>query len=174
MEGIVLYKSKYGHTKQYAVWLAEALDWELRDLSAFKKREISNYDQVIFGTGVYMGKMNKLKKVLRWFKNKPINIFACAGNPGVEKDIEDIKNQNFTEETLNFHQFFYLPGGLDFSLVKGIMGKMVHVFKRVIEKKKNKTKEEEEILKGFSHPTYFVDQKHIKPMLDYIQEHEKE
>lgn len=169
MKGIVLFKSKYGHTKQYAQWLAEELKWELRDVSSFKKKEIDEYNQVIFGTGVYMGKMSQLKKVLGWFKNKPIIIFACAGNPGVEKDIDDIKTQNFTAEELSFHQFFYLPGGLDFSLVKGLMGKMVKVFKWVVEKKKNKTREEEEILKGFSHPTYFVDKEQIKPILAYIQ-----
>lgn len=38
MKNLVLYKSKYGNTKQYAQWLSEELNWDLRDLSSFKKK----------------------------------------------------------------------------------------------------------------------------------------
>jgi flavodoxin len=106
MKNIVLYKSRYGNTFQYATWIAEALHWEIRELSEFKKEEINEYQNIIFGTGVYMGKMNQIKKVLKWFEDKPIIIFACAGNNNVREDIEVIKRNNFTEEQLVFHNFF--------------------------------------------------------------------
>lgn len=169
MKGIILYKSRYGNTKQYAEWLAQDLDFEVRDFSKFKKSEIDNYDQIVFGSGVYMSKMDKIKKVLKMFKDKPIIIFACAGNAGVEKEIEDIKMNNFKNNELAFHQFFYLPGGVDFSKVKGFMKFMINVFRKVMEKKKNRTYEEEQILKGFSEPTNFVDKKHIAAMVEYIK-----
>jgi menaquinone-dependent protoporphyrinogen IX oxidase len=121
MKGIVLYKSKYEHTKQYATWIANELNFELRDLSAFKKKENDNYEIFIFGSGVYMGKMNQIKPVLKIFSKKPISIFACAGNPGLEKEINDIKQANFNSDTLGYHKFFYLPGGVDFTKVKGFM-----------------------------------------------------
>ena len=120
MKNIVLYKSRYGNTFQYATWIAEALQWEIREFSEFKKEEINEYQNIIFGTGVYMGKMNQIKKVLKWFEDKPIIIFACAGNNNVREDIEVIKRNNFTEEQLAFHKFFYLPGGVDFSKVQGL------------------------------------------------------
>ncbi|MHB1154691.1 MAG: flavodoxin domain-containing protein [Eubacteriales bacterium] len=121
MKNIVLYKSKYGNTFQYAVWIAEELGWEIRDFSKFKKAEINSCQNVIFGSGVYMEKKNKLKKVFEWFKEKPIIIFACAGNNNTEKDIDDIKRNNFSKEQLEFHKFFYLPGGVDFSKVKAFL-----------------------------------------------------
>lgn len=170
MKGIVLFKSKYGNTRKYAEWIAEELSWELRDFSKFKAKEKDNYDQIIFGTGVYMGKMNKLKKVLRMFKNKPIIIYACAGNPGLEKEIQDIKDNNFKEEELSYHKFFYLPGGVDFSKVKGLMKPFINVFRKVLEKKKDLTHDEEEILKGFTHPTNLVDKKHIQEIVTYAKE----
>lgn len=169
MKNIVLYKSKYGNTLQYATWIAEELGWEIRDFSAFKKSEIKSYEHIIFGTGVYVGKMNKLKKVLKWFDDKPIIIFACGGNNNVEKDIEDIKSRNFSKEQLAFHRFFYLPGGLDFSKVKGIMRRMLSVFKTVIEKKKNKTEDEKSILEGFERPTSYVDRKEIDLIVAYAK-----
>lgn len=170
MKNIVLYKSKYGNTKQYATWMAEALQWELRDFSDFRKEEAGHYNKIIFGTGVYMGKMNKLGKALTMFKDKPILIFACAGNNNVQEDIDVIKKRNFTEEQLSFHRFFYVPGGVDFSKVKGPFRVMLSVFRKVMEKKKEKTADEEAILQGFTHPTNYVDRKHIEPIVAYARE----
>lgn len=170
MKNIVLYKSRYGNTFQYATWIAEDLGWELRDFSEFRKEEIDDYQNIIFGSGVYMGKMNQIKKVLEWFKGKPIIIFACAGNHNVEKDIDVIKKNNFTSEQLAFHQFFYLPGGVDFSKVKGVFKMMLDVFRKVMEKKKNRTQDQEAILEGFYHPTNYVDKKEIEAIVAFARE----
>lgn len=172
MKTIVLYKSRYGNTFQYATWIAEALQWEIREFSEFKKEEINEYQNIIFGTGVYMGKMNQIKKVLKWFEDKPIIIFACAGNNNVREDIEVIKRNNFTEEQLVFHNFFYLPGGVDFSKVQGLFKVMLNVFRKVMEMKKNKTEDQKAILEGFYHPTNYVDKKHIEPILAFVQKSE--
>ena len=170
MKNIVLYESKSGNTLQYATWIAEELGWEIRTLSNFKKSEISNYQNIIFGSGVYMGKMNKIRKVQRWFKDKPIIIFACAGNNNVEKEINDIKENNFSKEQLVFHKFFYLPGGVDFTKATGIQKKMLNVFKSVLQSKKNKTKDEEAILDSFYKPTNFVHKKEIEKIVSYAKD----
>ena len=169
MKNIVLYKSRYGNTFQYATWIAEELGWEIRDLSAFKRSEIGQYDNIIFGTGVYIGRMSKLSKVLKWFEEKPIIIFACGGNNNVQKDIDVIKRKNFNEEQLKFHQFFYLPGGLDFAKAKGMTRRMLNVFRRVMEKKKNKTEDEKAVLEGFAHPTNYVDKTEIESIVAYAR-----
>ena len=170
MKNIVLYKSKYGNTDQYASWIAEELNWEIRDFSKFKKSEIKNYQNIIFGSGVYMGKMNKLKKALNWFEDKPIIFYACAGNNNVEKDIEHIKKTNFTDQQLAFHKFFYLPGGVDFTKIKGVFKMMLNVFRKIMEKKKDKTADEKAILEGFTNPTNFVDKKHIESIVAYAKQ----
>ncbi len=170
MKNIVLYKSKYGTTFKYASWIAEELGWEIRDFSDFKKEEIKHYQNIIFGSAVYMGKLNKSKKVLKWFKDKPIIIFAVAGNHNVPEEIDVIKKKNFTDEELAYHKFFYLPGGVDFSKVKGVFKHMLKVFKKVMEMKKHKTEDEKAILEGFYHPTNFVDKKHIDGIVSYAKE----
>ncbi len=170
MKNIVLFKSKYGNTKQYATWIANDLGWEIRDFSDFKKAEIDNYDKIVFGTGVYIGKMNKIKKALKYFAKKPIIIFACAGNPGTEKEIDDIKKNNFKHDELSFHKFFYLPGGVDFTKVKGLKSKMFNFYKKVLEKKKDLTSDEKAILDSFDNPTNFVEKKNTSEIIDYIKE----
>lgn len=169
MNGIVLYKSKYGHTKQYATWIADALNFELKELASFKKSDIKKYDKIIYGSGVYMGKMNKIKRVKKLFSNKPIVIFACAGNPGLDKEINDIKQTNFVDQELKYHKFFYLPGGLDFSKVKGPMKLLTSTLHFILKHKKELTPDEKQILKGYSEPTYYVDKKHINDLLEYVQ-----
>ncbi|MFA7127296.1 MAG: flavodoxin domain-containing protein [Bacilli bacterium] len=171
MKNIVLYQSKYGNSFQYASWIAENLGWELCDLSHFKKNQINDYNHIIFGSGVYMGKMNKIKKILRWFKNKPIIIFACAGNNNVQKEIDDIKKQNFTDQQLKQHHFFYLPGGVDFSKVTGISKMMLKAFKKFMEAKKNKTDDQIAILNSFTNPTNYVDKSHIEKISIYVKKH---
>jgi len=170
MKSIVLYKSKYGNTQTYAKWIAAALGWELRDFANFKQSEIKNYDHVIFGSGVYMGKMNKIKCVLKWFKEKPIIIFACAGNNNDETEIERMLENNFSQEQRAFHTFFYLPGGVDFTKVKGPFKIMLNVFRKVLEKKKHRTADEEAILAGFHHPTNYVDERHIEGIVSYAKQ----
>ena len=76
-----------------------------------------------------MGKMNKIKKVLKWFKDKPIIIFACAGNNNVKEYIDDIKSQNFNTNQLSFHKFFYLPKGVDFTKATGIQHNMLNFYR---------------------------------------------
>jgi len=169
MKNIVLYQSKYGHSLQYATWISETLNWELREFKQFKKSEIKNYQHIIFGSGVFIGKMNQIKKVLTWFQDKPIIIFACAGNNNVQSDIDDIKKANFTQEQLTFHHFFYLPGGVDFRKVHGLMKSMMNVFMKMIEKKQNRTRDEIALLDSYNNPTYFVDKAHINELITYAQ-----
>jgi menaquinone-dependent protoporphyrinogen IX oxidase len=165
---IVLYLSKYGHTKQYASWIAKALNADIMPFNEFRKKDLIKYDHVIFGTGVYIGKMNGIKKALKMFHHKPAVIFACGGNAGVEEDIKRITEVNFSPELLAFHKFFYLPGGLDLSKVRGIMKFFMNIGRKSLQNKPDKTKDDIEFLKGFEHPTYFVDEKHIAPIVDYV------
>ncbi len=169
MKSIVLYKSKYGNTLQYAKWIGEALNCEVRDLKDFKRKEISQYEEIIFGSGVYMGKLNKIDQVLKMFKTKPITIFACAGHLFDQNEISKLKERHFTQEQLSFHQFFYLPGGVDFTKLTGMTKKMVLFFLKMIEKKENKTQEEIDILEGYYHPTCYVDKKYITDIVSSVQ-----
>lgn len=116
-----------------------------------------------------MGKMNKIKKVLKWFKDKPIIIFACAGNNNVKEYIDDIKSQNFNTNQLSFHKFFYLPKGVDFTKATGIQHNMLNFYRNVLEKKKNRSKDEQAILDSFYKPTNFVRKKEIGSIVAYAK-----
>ncbi|MCL1948424.1 MAG: flavodoxin domain-containing protein [Turicibacter sp.] len=51
----VIYKSRYGATKQYAEWIAEELGAELLNVSQVDAKTLGAYDTVIYGGALYAG-----------------------------------------------------------------------------------------------------------------------
>jgi len=168
MNTIVVYKSKYGNTKQYAEIIASKLNCQAIDFSKANKKELLKYDNVIFGAGVYIGKMKSIKSAMNLFKNKPITVYACGGSLDDLENENNILNKNLTPEQQSMHKFFYLPGGMDVSKVKGFMKFMFKMMRKMLEKKKDKTKDETEFLNGLINPTYHVDEKHTEDLVSYI------
>jgi menaquinone-dependent protoporphyrinogen IX oxidase len=56
MHGIIIYKSKYGSTRQYAEWLQAETGFDLFDL-AHCPRDLRGYDLVVLGSSVLAGRL---------------------------------------------------------------------------------------------------------------------
>lgn len=84
MEGIVLYKSKYGSTSDYAYWLGDSLGLYVVDIDK-NNSDLSVFDFIIMGAPVYMGKLlikEWLLKNQTWLQHKNLFIFiVCATSP---------------------------------------------------------------------------------------------
>lgn len=88
MKGIIVYKGKYGATRQYAEWAATALNLPVAEAGAREER-LSGFDFLVIGTSVYMGKLlisQWLKKNLETLKTKKIYFFLVAGTPPHERE----------------------------------------------------------------------------------------
>lgn len=62
MKILVTYKSKTGYTRMYSEIIAEELNCTLMDLRKVTAEKMSAFDLVIFGGGLYRGRINGLKK----------------------------------------------------------------------------------------------------------------
>ena len=60
----VVYKSRYGTTKQYAEWIAKALDAILLEASVVKPSQLASFDIVVYGGGLYAGRIDY--KACKW------------------------------------------------------------------------------------------------------------
>ena len=101
MNGIVLYKSKYGATKKYAEWLAEATDFDCIETDKAKVQQLLKYDVIIFGGGIYasgIAGLSFLKKNISQLKEKKIIVFCDGASPYEEKAFEQIKSHNMKDE----------------------------------------------------------------------------
>jgi len=114
MKGLVIYKGKYGATKQYATWIGQELQLPVASADRFPIDELPNYDYFILGSSVYIGKLeikDWLKKNFNVLQNKKIFFFQVAGSP-----VEQIeKRQSYNKASLppsilKNIQFYYLPG----------------------------------------------------------------
>lgn len=114
MKGLVIYKGKYGATKQYAMWIGQGLELPVASADRFPVDELPNYDYFILGSSVYIGQLeikNWLKKHFDILQNKKLFFFQVAASP-VEQ-IEKRKSYNkasLPEQILKKISFYYLPG----------------------------------------------------------------
>jgi menaquinone-dependent protoporphyrinogen IX oxidase len=114
MKGLVIYKGKYGATKQYAMWIGQELQLPVASADRFHIDELPKYDYFILGSSVYIGKLeikDWLKKNFNALTNKKIFFFQVAGSPveQIEKR-ESYNKASLPPDILQKIQFYYLPG----------------------------------------------------------------
>lgn len=58
-KGAIIYASRYGSTAQTAEWIAEGMEGMAEVISAAEAADLSSYDFVILGSGIYAGQLHK-------------------------------------------------------------------------------------------------------------------
>ena len=84
MKAIVIYKTKYGSTKTYAGWIAEELSCEAVDVSKVKTDDLTLYDTIVYGGGLYAEVINGVSlitKNIESIKDKKIAVFSTGITP---------------------------------------------------------------------------------------------
>ena len=114
MKGLVIYKGKYGATKQYAMWIGQELHLPVASADRFPTNELMKYDYFILGSSVYIGKLeikDWLKKNFYLLQNKTIFFFQVAASPiGQIEKRESYNKASLPATILEKIQFYYLPG----------------------------------------------------------------
>src|SRR5436190_16299651 len=114
MKGLVIYKGKYGATKQYAIWIGQELQLTVASADRFPLDELTRYDYIILGSSVYIGKLeikDWLKKNFLVLRNKKLFLFQVAGSPAEQTEKRESYNKASLSSTiLKKIQFYYLPG----------------------------------------------------------------
>lgn len=105
MKTLVAYGTKHGCTEKCATILSEKLEGkvDLYNLKETKDVELSEYDKVVIGGSIYMGKIQKevvefCSKNLNTLKNKKIGLFICCMRDGDLAETEI--NDSFPQELL--------------------------------------------------------------------------
>ena len=116
MKGIVIYKGKYGATKQYAEWLADVLSLPVVVTDNINGNQLKEFDYLLLGSSVYIGKLQIqqwLKKNIPFINDKKVFFFQVASTPPEEKEKRQTYNQtSIPEELRNKFEFYFLPGRL--------------------------------------------------------------
>ena len=114
MKGLIIYKGRYGGTKQYAMWLGQELQLPVASADRFPVDELPKYDYFILGSSVYIGKLEIrkwLKKNFNALQDKKIFFFQVAGSPADQIEKRESYNiASLSPAILKKIQFYYLPG----------------------------------------------------------------
>ena len=142
---IVLYTSKYGAAETYARWIAEALGCQALPLAGFSKKELQDYDTVIYGGGVQAGGVRGLEPFTKWIKgdlklrqmakrgtiseaeaagsgafDRQYYIFAVGISLDSEENRLQLRDINFDKNWLRELPCFFLPGAFDPAKLAGV------------------------------------------------------
>jgi len=166
----VVYKSKYGKTKRYAEWIAEALNAPLFENANMKPHQLGNYDVVVYGGGLYAGGINGVKLVTQ-NPCKSLILFTVGVADPKDTDYTLILEKAFTPEQLAKTKAFHLRGGIDYSRLSLVHRAMMAAMKKVIEKKPLAERQSDDvgILETYGKDVDFSDKATIEPLVEYAR-----
>ena len=173
---LVVYSSKYGHTKKYAQWLAEELGADICRGKELDSNVLANYPTILFGSSLYAGKNEAALLIVKHFeqlRDKKLVLFTC-GLADVYNETNIIAINRALEKVLTTEirekiRIFHVRGGIDYenlSIKHKIMMKMLH--SQVLKKREDeRTDEERELLATYGQKIDLSDRKMLEPIVDY-------
>lgn len=174
MKTIVIYKSKTEFTKRYAQWISEELKCDLVSYDKGLKNDFNDYDLVIYGGGIYAGKIGGLKEMKALLENKPkvkLIVFATGATPaGAEEIINTTWKGNLTEEELIAVPHFYLQSGLSYEKMGFFDRMLMKAFSKMLSKKEDKSAEEAGTQLAITKSHDISSREYIKPLVQYVRE----
>ena len=166
----VIYKSKYGSTKQYAKWIAETLKAELYEASVVKPAQLMNFDVVVYGGGLYAGGLIGAKLVT---KNpcKSLVLFTVGLADPKITDYSEIIGKTLSPEQVARIKVFHLRGGVDYGKLGLIHKGMLAMVKKMAEKKPldERTGDDHGVIETYGKKVDFTDKATIEPLLAYVR-----
>lgn len=170
MKTIVVYKSKYGYTKKYAEWIAEALQCDIKENA--KLGDLAGYDRIICGGGVYAGMLSAAKLVTKnigKLSGKELILFAVGANSGEDKEKTALFwNRILTGEQQKRIGHFWLRGGFDFGKLNRVDRFIMNLLKKHLQKIKEPDEETKGMLSIYDTPVDFTDRENLEEMLRFI------
>ena len=117
MKGLIIYKSKYGATTQYADWLGADLGLPVYSTEKADSQELQAADYVLIGSSVYIGRLlikKWLRKNIAILKNKKLFLFVVCGGGATDKQQQEaIINTNLPAILSSQCDVYFMPGRLD-------------------------------------------------------------
>lgn len=173
MKTIIIYNSQTGFTKRYAEWIAEAAKADCIELSAAKKKDLTAYEAIVFGSWACAGSISKIS----WFKGnidkwagKKLIVFCVGASPIENPEVEIALSQIFNESERKKAALFYCPGGLNYDKMAAPSKLMMKLFVKSLKAKKVKTQEDELMIKMLSSSYDIAGKQYIEPILQCLKQ----
>ncbi len=174
MSTIVIYKSKYGSTKQYGKWIADELGCEMIDAKEFKKEDFKNYDTIIYGGGLYaevIAGVSLITKNFEEIKDKKIIVYSTGLTPPDCREYYDVMvlEKNFKPEIRSKIKMFNYPGKMVVSELNLVHRTAIKSLKKIMSGKENPTQMEKMLIDLCDADGDFSDKSLIGELIEYAK-----
>ena len=174
MKAIVIYRSKYGSTKAYAEWIAEELGCCAVESKNIKIEDLSEYDTVIYGGGLYAEAINGaylITKNLDKLTGKKIVIFSTGITPLDCRDYYDklVLEKNFKPEMLDKIKVFNFLGKMIVDELSFVHKTAIKTLKKIMSGKENPSEMEKLLIELCDADNDYSDRNAIKELVEYVK-----
>jgi len=177
MSGIILCQSKYGASMKYAEWISEETGFKIVETKKADIKEVSKYDTVILGGGVYASSVAGiafLKKNIDALIGKKIAVFCCGAAPYDDEILDIIKKKNMKDKLSDIPCFYY-QGMWDLEGMKLGDKTICKMYVKMIARKDPAEIKawERPFLEAKDKKCDWTDKKYIAPLIEFINAKEK-
>lgn len=176
MNAIVIYKSKYGSTKDYAKWIADELSCQAVERGEIKPEDLTKYDAIVYGGGLYAEVINGVSLITKNFdkiKDKKIAVFSTGITPLDCRAYYDdyVIKKNFKDTSMleNIKVFNFL-GKMKMDELSFVHKTALKSLKKIMSSKENPSEMEKMLIELCDADGDFSDKGSIKELVAYIKE----
>ena len=173
-KGLIIYQSKYGAAKKYAMWLAEATGFDVVETPKADSRALKEYDRIILCGSIYasgIAGISFLRKNRQALKGKKTAVFCVGASPYDEKALEEVKAHNLKED-LRESPMFYGRGAWDESAMSFKDRTLCKMLQKAVAKKYTSTYETwmTSLMCAVGQKCDWTDKKYLEPVIQYMNE----
>lgn len=171
-KGLIVYQSKYGATKKYAQWLADAAGFDIVETPKAESRILRDYDRIVLCGGIYasgIAGLAFLRKNRQALEGKKTAVFCVGASPYDEKALKEVKEHNLKDD-LKEIPLFYGRGMWDESAMSFTDRTMCRLLQKAVAKKDPSTYEPwmTALMCAVGQKCDWTDKKYLEPLLQYI------
>ncbi len=175
MSTIVIYKTKYGSTKQYAEWIAEDLGCDAVDAKNVKVDDLLGYDTIIYGGGLYAEVINGVSLITRnieKLRDKKIIVYTTGITPSDVREYYDgeVIDKNFKKGVPENIKIFNFLGKMIQKELTPVHYAAIVSLKKIMSAKKKTSDMVKLLLELCDADGDFSDRKYIKELVEYAKE----
>ena len=174
MKSIVLYRSKYGSTKNYAQWIADELSCQAIDAKGFDVELLKDYDTIIYGGGLYaeiIGGVSLITKNIDKLSGKKLVVFTTGLTPTNLREYYDgiVLEKNFKGDTKDKVKIFNFPGKMVYKELSLVHRTAIKTLQTIMSKKENPTDMEKMLVHLCDIDADLSDKNLITELVEYVK-----
>lgn len=177
MRIVVTYRSRYGHARSYAEWIADDLGAELIDLGKHPSTYLADAAAAILVTPIYARSLFGAKVFAGLAEHAPevplVGVTVGASdpdNPANLRTYRSIVDTTFSDDLRDRMRWFHVRGGLDYPRMSMMHRAMMWMVTRKAKRNAaNGDAESRAMLESYGKVVDFSDRATIAPVVEYVR-----